>query len=411
MTTFGPKELIQNKFGNIETMLWPSSRDESWKYNKIDSFYSQKFGKLLEQNQNLQEHELDELTESAESLSASLCPAQNCVHLFLFNGTIDEDFNRPALKRLEQLGVEIVFNLRSEETKEVPLQKEPRMQFVNRLARRELLFKVSKRTTQDLTIQLVNATSALGNSAQLLNFKFDIMEGASLRVIESQLATGTNTEWRNIEVLANLGVGSGLTYIIDQHLNLNSYLFHSLSIEANEDSKVEVLTSSKGGALSRFDLAANVHRNADVKFFGLTAMDKTQKTYHNTAVIHLKEFGKSEQLYKAVLDGKSQSVFAGRIRIERNAQAVNSKQYTKSLLMSEEAESDAKPALEIYADDVKANHGATVGQLDDAQIFYLQSRGITKEKARQLVATAFFNEVVDKLESKDLKTFLKKGYK
>ena len=98
-----------------------------------------------------------------------------------------------------------------------------------------------------------------------------------------------------------------------------------------------------------------------------------------------------------VLDGKARAVFQGTIRVRRGAQQSDGHQLHRALLLSEQAEIDAKPALEIYADDVKCSHGATVGELDDDALFYLRARGIPADEARRLLIRAFLDEVIDEI--------------
>ncbi len=111
----------------------------------------------------------------------------------------------------------------------------------------------------------------------------------------------------------------------------------------------------------------------------------------------------SHELYKGILDDKAHGVFNGKIYVRQDAQKTDAKQTNKTLLLSEDATINTKPQLEIYADDVKCTHGATVGQLDDESIFYLRSRGIGLEEARSLLTYAFANDVVGRIKVESLR--------
>jgi Fe-S cluster assembly protein SufD len=115
----------------------------------------------------------------------------------------------------------------------------------------------------------------------------------------------------------------------------------------------------------------------------------------HTRIDHTQPHGTSKEFYKGILDGRSRGVFNGRVYVHRDAQKTDAEQSNKNLLLSRNAEIDTKPQLEIYADDVKCAHGATVGQLDENMIFYLRSRGIDATAARSLLTYGFASEVLD----------------
>ena len=118
---------------------------------------------------------------------------------------------------------------------------------------------------------------------------------------------------------------------------------------------------------------------------------------NHTAIDHAKPHCSSHEVYKGVLDGKSKGVFNGKIIVRPDAQKTDAKQTNKNLLLSADAVIDTKPQLQIYADDVKCTHGATVGQLDKDAIFYLRSRGLSEDAARDLLTYAFGAEVIERI--------------
>jgi Fe-S cluster assembly protein SufD len=124
----------------------------------------------------------------------------------------------------------------------------------------------------------------------------------------------------------------------------------------------------------------------------------SQHVDNHTLIDHAKPHCLSNELYKGVLDGKSHAVFNGKVFVRPDAQKTNAYQSNKNILLSKDAAIDTKPQLEIFADDVKCSHGATVGQLDDDSVFYLRSRGIGEEEARRVLIKAFANDVFEEIK-------------
>jgi Fe-S cluster assembly protein SufD len=133
-----------------------------------------------------------------------------------------------------------------------------------------------------------------------------------------------------------------------------------------------------------------------------------QHVDNQTSIDHAKPHGTSSELYKGILGGQSTGVFNGRIVVRANAQKTVSRQTNKNLLLSNEALVNTKPLLEILANDVKCNHGATIGRLDENQVFYLRSRGLSDAHARSLLTYAFASELVTKIRVPSLQTGLEK---
>jgi Fe-S cluster assembly protein SufD len=141
---------------------------------------------------------------------------------------------------------------------------------------------------------------------------------------------------------------------------------------------------------------------------GLVYLKDKQHHEIKTLVNHLSEKTKSYQLIKSVLNDRSKAVYQGKIYVDKKAQKTDGYQLSKSLLLDSNTEFDAKPELEIYADDVKCSHGSTSGNLDENSIFYLMSRGISKEDAKKLLINGFLIDVVNKITDEHAKELIKK---
>jgi len=165
---------------------------------------------------------------------------------------------------------------------------------------------------------------------------------------------------------------------------------------------------SLGGALVRNDIGATLSEGAEATVNGLYLVNGTQHVDNHTVIDHAKPHGSSHELYKGILDGRASAVFNGRIIVRKDAQKTDSKQTNKNLVLSDDAVIDTKPELQIFADDVRCTHGATIGQLDAESLFYLQSRGIGKAQARSLLTQAFAQDIIDRIKIPELRNQLEK---
>jgi Fe-S cluster assembly protein SufD len=162
-----------------------------------------------------------------------------------------------------------------------------------------------------------------------------------------------------------------------------------------------------GGHVARHDLCAALKgTHAEAHFYGLTYLRGNAHTDHHTVVDHIAPKTQSNELYKGVYDGQSAGVFNGKIYVRPDAQQTNAFQSNRTILLTPEASINTKPQLEIWADDVKCSHGATIGQLDEDALFYLRARGIPKAQAKALLLQAFAGEVLDYVGNDSLKEYL-----
>jgi Fe-S cluster assembly protein SufD len=165
---------------------------------------------------------------------------------------------------------------------------------------------------------------------------------------------------------------------------------------------------SLGGALTRNEVGAVLSEGTEATLNGLYIANGTQHVDHHTVIDHAKPHGTSHELYKGILDDRATAVFNGRIIVRKDAQKTDSKQTNKNLVLSDEAVINTKPELQILADDVRCTHGATIGQLDAESMFYLQSRGIARPDARNLLIYAFAQDIADRIKVQSLRDMLER---
>ncbi len=172
-----------------------------------------------------------------------------------------------------------------------------------------------------------------------------------------------------------------------------------LFAELGRDTRLVSHNVNLGGALARQDVEVSlVEPGAEAVLNGLYHVDGRRHTDVHTRVDHRAPHTASDEEYRGIVSGRGRAVFNGKAVIHQDAQKTDVRQANANLLLSAQAEVDTKPELEIYADDVKASHGATVGQLDDTALFYLLSRGIDPDSARAMLTFAFAETVIGRLE-------------
>ena len=198
-----------------------------------------------------------------------------------------------------------------------------------------------------------------------------------------------------------------------EYLNIqndkNNFHFNSINISQKQNSISNCFTFSYSGALVRNNLNIKLEeKNCYSNMYGFYALKEKSHVDNHTTVDHIDENSISNEHYKGIMDNNSNGVFNGKIFVRKKAQKTNAFQSNNNILLSDEAKINTKPQLEIWADDVKCSHGCTVGQLDKEAIFYLQSRGISREKAISMLLGAFSEEIIEKIENQFIKQKIKK---
>jgi len=188
----------------------------------------------------------------------------------------------------------------------------------------------------------------------------------------------------------------------------SAYHVSTLQIQLGRDANFRSHALSFGGALVRNDVNAVLSQGSECTLNGLYLVNGAQHIDNHTTIDHAQPHATSHELYKGILEGKSSAVFNGRILVRKDAQKTDAKQTNKNLVLSEEAVINTKPELQIHADDVRCTHGATIGQLDAEGLFYLQSRGIGRAEARDLLIVAFARDIVDRIKVAPLRDQLEK---
>jgi len=224
------------------------------------------------------------------------------------------------------------------------------------------------------------------------------------KIVETYAGVGQNTYLTNTVTEISLGEHAVVEHDKIQDEGVNAYHIGTMNVRMNTACRFTSNVVSLGGSIVRNNITARFDtEGAECILNGLSLGRGTQVVDNHTVIDHATPHCASHELYKSILDGESKGVFNGKVFVRKDAQKTDAKQTNKTLLLSDDATMNTKPQLEIFADDVKCTHGATIGQLDDEQIFYLRSRGIGLDAARDLLTSAFAGDVVNRITVEPLR--------
>jgi Fe-S cluster assembly protein SufD len=222
--------------------------------------------------------------------------------------------------------------------------------------------------------------------------------GAECTLIEEYAGIPDNAYFTNAVTEVALAANARLRHIKLQRENGSAFHIATCVVNVARDATYTSQAITLGGRLSRYDLnVALAGEGASAAMDGLALISGRQVADTHTLIDHAYPNGRSTQLHKTIVDGAAHAVFNGKIMVRAGAQMTDSAQQSRNLLLSDKATVDTKPQLEIFADDVKCAHGATVGQLDAEQLFYLRSRGLPERAARNLLTYAFAASVIERI--------------
>lgn len=233
--------------------------------------------------------------------------------------------------------------------------------------------------------------------------KVVIEEGARLTLIETH--KGDGVYWKNFAAQIELRQGARLDHIRLNQDSVNSVQTNMVSVCLAEDAVYNGHNINLSAKLIRHDITVSLQgEGAKCSVNGLNVLSGSMHSDMTIDIQHQAPKCSSSQLVRSVLKDRSRGVFQGKIHVFDGADGTDGQQLSNALILSEGAEMDTKPELEIYADDVQCTHGATVGALDEQSLFYLRSRGVSEENAKALLIKAFCSEVIDLIENDEIQT-------
>ena len=374
---------------------FPNRKDEDWKFSDINQIIKKEIGELNFYNEQLKKSEIDKdilLNEIEHN------------KLFFINGQLVQiDFNSEDKGKIEFLDNQNNIDEQLADNSLINLNNALSNKSYKLLVKKNYQIKkpliIYHTTKSELTSQNIN-----------LKINFELEENSSLKLIDLVKDKG-NKNFINIFYNFSLEKNSILkNYKIDQFENDNiRYMFNNIKQSSNSVSETFYL--SKGSTFSKNEIFCDLkgeHSSAFVN--GIFSLNKSKHHEIKAKINHLVENTKSYQLVKSVLENKSRSVYQGKIYVDSKAQKTDGYQLSKAILVDETTEFNAKPELEIYADDVKCSHGSASGSLDENSIFYLMSRGLSYKEARELLINGFLVEVINQITDEPIKKLIKNLY-
>jgi Fe-S cluster assembly protein SufD len=230
---------------------------------------------------------------------------------------------------------------------------------------------------------------------------------AQATVVESYVSQGAGQYFTNAVAEIALGESAVADWYKLQRESVQAFHIASVAVLARRASTFTSHAITLGGAIARNDVTAVLSgEGAECTLNGLYEATGRQLVDNHTPIDHQKPHGTSRQLYKGILDGHAHGVFNGKVIVREGAQKTDAVQSNKNLVLSDDATIDTKPELQIFANDVKCKHGATIGQLDSDVLFYLRSRGIGEHAARRLLVHAFSSEILDNVRKEAVRAQL-----
>ena len=386
------KKFKETNFKEFLKQGFPNRKLENWKFSDLNQIIQSNIGELTFYNDYKKENQIDKI-ELINDLEHN--------KLIVIDGKIEKiDF-----KFEDQDKIEILVEQGEETIKEnINSLINLNNAFSNKFCK--IIIKKNYSLKKPLVIyHSTNKNTQSKNTNSRIDFKLE--ENACLRLIDI-FKDNTEKNFLNIYYNFELDKSSILkNYKIDKSINNNvKYSYNHVKQEANSISETFILSS--GSKFFKNEINCDLlgqHSSAFVN--GIFDLDDENHHEIKSNINHLVENTKSYQLVKSVLEKKSKAVYQGKIFVSSEAQKTDGYQLSNAILLSENSEFNAKPELEIYADDVKCSHGSSSGSLDENSIFYLMSRGLNYKEAKKLLINGFLLDVIEKITDEEIKNLIK----
>ena len=389
-------------FENFKTLGIPTKKLERYKYTDMTKLFEPNYGVNLKRL-DIPVNPYDAFRCDVPNLSTSL--------YFIVNDTF---YTKTTPKAQLPDGVRIG-SLKAEAEKNPELIEKYYARLANTsddgitalntmLAQDGLLVYVPKNVRVERAVQVINILRS--DVDLMINRRVLIIveEGAEIKLLFCDHAADDRNFLTTQVIEAYVGRNASLDLYCMEETHEKNVRVSNLYIDQEADSRVNhnIITLHNGVTRNRTDLTLS-GEGAECVLNGCAIADKNQVVDNNTLIDHKVPHCDSKELYKYVLDGKATGAFAGRVLVRKGAQKTTSEERNQNICATREARMFTQPMLEIYADDVKCSHGSTVGQLNDAAMFYMRQRGISEKEAKLLLEFAFINEVIDTMKLEPLR--------
>lgn len=393
-----PEELRQKAATILDTLDYPTTRDEAWKYTRVAKIKNTKFETRD--------------SETVSSVEKYLIPGLEGSVLVFVNGFFQSDLSHIK----EEAGVS-VSPLSSENHKTwsnnymgsiLPIEGEIFNAMNTQYATDGVAIHIDKKVNATESIQVVFIST--GENTFAANRNVIVCEDfGSAHITLGFFSENANASFNNVVTEIFAGVNSNLSIDKIQAEDASTFCISTEQVKQDKDAVFTINTITLDGGLVRNNLSIAVDgQNAETNLSGAYILRGKQHVDNHTIVDHKVAHCVSNELYKGVMDEQSTAVFNGKVFVRKDAQKINAFQSNGNVLLSDDATINSKPELEIYADDVKCSHGSTTGQLDEEAVFYLRARGLSEKSARALMVSAFIGDVLAKVENENVSSFIDK---
>lgn len=429
------RKIQQNAFAYLTNNGLPNKQQEAWKYTKLPLNLNDLLDEHLVTNESLQSATQKKSpwnTSQLKKIENELQPyIQNeFINIVLVDGLACEPLSQWKLAN-QYLQITAINN-RDEYKKSIiefknlrksiaPVRQDAMEAMNSAFHKTGLIIRLPDSQSVPKPIQIIYYQTqkyyypkcflTVGNRSHLNFIETFVGESAlhSVQTDETSDESSKNQHLLNSTTEISLHENARLGYVRLQKQNNSSLHVGCTRVYLQKNSNFESLSYNSGAAISRHNLdVLCLGAEAFASVNGLNLSQKNQHHDHHTNIEHIIGGATTTQLYKSILADQSRFVFDGRVHIRPQAQKAYSEQLNNNLLLSDQAEADSKPQLEIYADDVKATHGSTVGQLNAEEIFYLQSRAISTEQAIKMLSLGYVYDLLQRVSSTDIQNWLGK---
>lgn len=384
----------------------PKITDEAWRYTNIRAFDKVTFRPTAESNAALTK--LD--------IAALEIPSLNRYRIVILDGWVSEANSTldklPEGLEINRLKDVLEGNTDSETTQILDDQTTRAGHGFEALncafAADGVVLRLQAGLKLDKPLEILHITQNDANSRLAnINHCITLEKGAKLNLIERYVSMADTRHMTNASIRIDLAESAELShYRIQDESDAAMHIGYATARQ-DSGSCYQIFSISLGSLLDRHEVSQSLEgADAHCEMKGLYIGRGKQHIDNYTTVVHASPDASSDEFYKGILNDRSRAVFHGRIRVNPDAQHTDAQQQNRNLLLSTDAEADTKPQLEIYADDVKCSHGATVGYLEADAIFYLRSRGLSEAEARTILTEAFAAEILDQIELAPVREYL-----
>jgi len=386
---------------NFENKGFPTKKEEAWKYTSLNSLLKNDFSVFPKRENSIEFKEVKEYFLH-EVDTYKLVFVDGKFSSFMSSTThegidvclLSSVLTKPKYKMI----LDTYFN-------QIASKDESLTTLNTAFAQEGAYINIPKSKVADKPIEIIHFSTGVESALMVQPRNLIIVgENAHVQIIERHQSLNSNPVLTNSVTEIFAQKRAIVDYYKIQNDEQTANLIDNTYISQKQESRVAVHTFSFGGNITRNNLNFyHFGERIDSTLKGITIIGDKQHVDHYTLVNHATPNCESHQNYKTILGGSSTGVFNGKIFVEKEAQKTDAFQQNNNILLSDKATINAKPQLEIFADDVKCSHGCTIGQLDESAMFYMQQRGIPKKEAKALLLYAFSNEVIESIKIPELK--------